>query len=939
VGEADKHACKIFLSYAGADREAAVQVATGLRAADIDIWMDLDEIRLGESWIRRLEHGLSNCSGYMILVGTGGIRRWVTEELSIALRRRTEEGMPIFPLLLPGVTAGDLPPFLGNIQAGVLNTNIQQVDFTALANQIRAGLNANFSLESRTLKRPPFQGLDAFSEHDEHLFFGRQVETARLLGLLGRFDGRQRRWLHIYGASGAGKSSLIKAALVPSIRRGWVGTDDEAVRRDWIVAVMRAGSDPLLNLASALRDELGRRLNGRSLPDSLRNILADSQTDHSALASFLREYLPSDFYFCLVIDQLEEIFTLIPDEDTSRREQFDALVGGMLEDRSGRFYLITGMRADFMLQLYKMPCLEALITRRAETFYLGPMTDAGLLDAMRTPARRAGLIWEPLGLPERIVREMRESRAALPLLGNLLELLWRRGRSRAILSESDYNDLKGIGGALSESADGLISSLTETQRDGARRLLLALVRPGRSSADTRRTLTRRQAVRVIGTEGEDVLMRLSGGANPDAEDAPAMPRLVTVTPAQGPGNQRQAGLAKDSQESKSIGESQEDYVDLAHEALLTQWQKFKVWLDDPGCQEEMRASEDLEAAVQLWNNDGRPKWFGLPSKRQQRRFQRALLISKSGDALLTTARMRERRVIYAITTILALVAVLGSLWMHLDTKRREPIEPRRMVWIPPGEFLMGSPSDGSDSESSDAEYPKHKVVIAKGFCMSAHEVTFDEFDQYVNDSEDIDLPSDMGRGRGQHPVTNVTWKQALGYSVWLSKKTGKKYALPSEAQWEYAARAGTMTPRPWDNDSKSPCNYENLFDSESFPVIHKAWAPDWRPFTCEDKHVYAAPVGSYEKNPWGLHDMLGNVVEWVADCYHKNYSTSPPTDGSAWLEDGGGVCQMRVVKGGSWYHPMNQTRPAYRGDRRDVTGVFDPLGFRLIKEVESADDC
>ena len=225
-----------------------------------------------------------------------------------------------------------------------------------------------------------------------------------------------------------------------------------------------------------------------------------------------------------------------------------------------------------------------------------------------------------------------------------------------------------------------------------------------------------------------------------------------------------------------------------------------------------------------------------------------------------------------------------------------------MVVIPAGRFRMGCVS-GRDCD--DDENPVHEVAIARPFALSKYEVTFEDYDRFTHPNK-VD---DAGWGRGRRPVMTVSWDDAREYAAWLSAQTGKNYRLPTEAEWEYAARAGSITAYSWGNDIGQ--NRANCY-------------ADY----CGDRWEYTAPVGSFAPNAWGLHDMHGNVFEWVEDCWNESYAGAP-SDGSAW---GRGNCNQRVVRGGSWYFRPAGLRSAdrFRDTRSDRVSV---LGFRLAQDL------
>ena len=186
-----------------------------------------------------------------------------------------------------------------------------------------------------------------------------------------------------------------------------------------------------------------------------------------------------------------------------------------------------------------------------------------------------------------------------------------------------------------------------------------------------------------------------------------------------------------------------------------------------------------------------------------------------------------------------------------------------MLPISPGSFLMGSPEDEKNRYKDES--PQHSVTIPKPFAIGRDEVSFDEYDRFAQ-ATGKPLPKDQGwgRGRGSRPVINVTWQDAQDYAAWLSGQTGQAYRLPTEAEWEYAARAGTATAYWWGDELGK--NHANGGGGGS----------EW-----DGKQT--APVGSFPANPWGLRDTAGNVYEWVEDCWHDNYRGAPD-DGRAWVE-------------------------------------------------------
>ena len=223
-----------------------------------------------------------------------------------------------------------------------------------------------------------------------------------------------------------------------------------------------------------------------------------------------------------------------------------------------------------------------------------------------------------------------------------------------------------------------------------------------------------------------------------------------------------------------------------------------------------------------------------------------------------------------------------------------------MVVVPAGSFDMGS--------SAEYENPAHRVSISKQFAIGRYEVTFDEWDRCADEKGCKFRPDDREWGRGKRPVINLSWLDAKEFVSWLSQKTGKTYRLPSEAEWEYAARAGTTTAYWWGQNIGS------------------------RQANCRECNSGVAsqtqPVGSYPPNPFGLYDTSGNAAEWVEDCWNDNYRGAPK-DGSAWTT---GQCRLRVLRGGAYDSAAKYVRSAARF-RYDSDVRYSANGFRVFREM------
>jgi formylglycine-generating enzyme required for sulfatase activity len=273
-----------------------------------------------------------------------------------------------------------------------------------------------------------------------------------------------------------------------------------------------------------------------------------------------------------------------------------------------------------------------------------------------------------------------------------------------------------------------------------------------------------------------------------------------------------------------------------------------------------------------------------------------------------------------------------------------------LVVVPHGGFRMGAPV--GEVDATPAEQPQHAVRLERGFAMSRNEVSVGEFARFVaatgyepratqrGHSMAYDIRSgNFVRGSGidwrsgydgrpaaaDMPVIHVTARDAEAYAAWLSEQTGAHYRLPSEAEFEYALRAGSATRFPWGAGSP-PAGSENLTGALDVSPQGRRWSNAFVGYG--DGFWGPAPVGSLHANAYGLHDMAGNVSEWVADCWHAGYRRAP-ANGSAWVNPG---CRNRMYRGGSWASAPAQVRPAWRAaGGTDVTNAR--VGFRLVRQL------
>ena len=273
------------------------------------------------------------------------------------------------------------------------------------------------------------------------------------------------------------------------------------------------------------------------------------------------------------------------------------------------------------------------------------------------------------------------------------------------------------------------------------------------------------------------------------------------------------------------------------------------------------------------------------------------------------------------------------------------------VIIEAGSFVMGSPAF-EDGRRPDNEGPQHRVTFRRGFAIGRQEVTVEQFRAFVEDSRhrtdaekqgfsmvydhhsgrlvrrdriDWEYDYEGRRANDDLPVVHVSFNDATAYVAWLARGTGKPYRLPSEAEFEYALRAGRSSPYWWGDGSPTEV-VENLTGERDVSRNRRQWETYFDNYG--DRHWGPAPAASFKPNPFGLFDMGGNVAEWVLDCWHDSYIRAPD-DGSPWVNPG---CETRVVRGAYWASAPHQARSAFRLQAQ--SGLSDGrVGFRIARDL------
>ena len=571
----------------------------------------------------------------------------------------------------------------------------------------------------------------------------------------------------------------------------------------------------------------------------------------------------------LYIDQGEELYARTP---PAERKRFSEIIADGLGAAPQRLIVMTSQRADY----YGALQANATLFNIAARIDVPPLDSDKLTLVLREPARVLEVGFERDDLVSDLVNSAEDQPGALPLLADLLTDLWERMRTRGdgVLRVSDHREIIQIGAALSKRANQFLAQAPEKVEAVKRLFTLRLTHVPRQGEPVRARWEPDETRKDGQEDAEWALVQLLA--------APEWRLLVTGE--------------KDGKRT----------AEVAHEVLLKTWPTLKGWLEDE--REFLVWRGELDARLEEYKRAGKggvrqqrqallmglsldmaKKWF--EARRAHIGPAAQEFIETSGRAERAAARSRQGLQaavgVLMLGTIAGLLGIvfkneIGTLWFKQTELRRyvaanfaehmlKPEAERAlkvgdpfrecakdcpmMIVLPPGEFWMGSP----DGEGDESERPRHKVKIDKRFAVGKFEVTWDDWEACVAmrgcESKSSD---DSPFGRGRQPVIHVTWDDAKAYTTWLSLMTGKPYRLLTEAEWEYAARGVTSvdTPLPtypWGNEPSH--EYANYGADQCCKGKVEG----------RDQWPYAAPVGEFPPNAFGLRDMVGNVWEWVED--------------------------------------------------------------------------
>lgn len=546
----------VFLSHNGRDKPTVEQIAQRLKREGIEPWLDTWCLTPGGDWQDEQAEGLRASGACAVFVGPHGIGGWERLEFKAAIDRMARDrAFRVFLVLLPGLPepfdAGTLPPFLGSrtwvdLRGGVFAPRA----FQQLVNAIRGLAPGPAFLGDTTTILCPYRGLQTFEEEHAGFFFGREGEVQRLVERL-----KRTRFLAVLGPSGSGKSSLVRAGLVPALRAGALPGSES-----WTISLFTPGASPLTALAA----NVVRLDPDASIGKVLDQLSAEDRALHLLTSSMLASR-PAGERVVWVVDQLEEVFTLCRDE--AERVRFLANLVYAARVPGGRSVVLPTLRADFYARCADYPELAALLA--AEQHLVAPLSPEGVRRAIEEPALRVGLEWEP-GLVDTILADVESQPGALPLLEHALLELWERRRGRLLTLEG-YRETGGVEGAIAQRADSVYASFTPGQQAIARQVMLRLTQPGEGTEDTRRRASPRDLVT-------------------SPEEAEAVHEVVAaLTDARLLTTGRGAG-------------SDTEWIQVSHEALIRGWPRFRRWIDED--REGLLVHRRLGEATAEWRRRG-----------------------------------------------------------------------------------------------------------------------------------------------------------------------------------------------------------------------------------------------------------------------------------------------------------------------------------------------
>lgn len=625
------HAYDVFVSYHWRDHAGVEAIAHALRDVGLRVFLDRWYLHPGRPWSQELEAVLGACQAVAVCIGPREMGPWQQREVNMALERQARESaFPVIPVLLPGAD-----PVLGflsqntwvDLRAGPDDPVLISILTGAIAGRA-PGPDAREYIQRTVGAICPYRGLLYFREEDAPFFFGREAAIDQLATTLGRYS-----FVTVVGASGSGKSSVVRAGLLPVLRR-----DRECV---WEIATVVPGDRPSRALAAVLLPLLEPDMSEADRLIEANKVARAFEAGDLSLRDIVERVLAKQSgtdRLLVVADQWEELYTLTSDE-TARKRFIDELL-----EASARAPLsvVLTLRGDFVGHaLAYRPLSDRM---QGAQVNLGPMSRTELALAIRNPAEKVGLAFES-GLVERILDDAGEEPGNLPLLEFVLKQLWA-SRSRGELLHAAYGDMGRLQGAVAKKADEIYAKLTSLEKQAVQRIFLQLAMPAGEGDYTRK----RASFAEIGAASMQVLQRLT-------EE-----RLLVTSPGSG---------------------EDEGAVELSHEALIRGWERLRAWLDQD--REFLLWRKRFAEFVDAWRRTGQQEdrllagAFLVEAETWLReRGDRLSIAERDYISASVACRKREQHrakrrthAFVAVVTVLGLVALLFAFNSQREKLRAE----------------------------------------------------------------------------------------------------------------------------------------------------------------------------------------------------------------------------------------------------------------------------
>jgi len=623
----------VFLSHNSADKDAVELIAHRLREeAGLNPFLDKWHLVPGEGWQVALEVALEASETVAVFIGPSGISPWHNEELRTALNRavRTRDEYRVIPVLLPNANPEDVSAFLAQRTWVDFRSGL---DGTDPFDRLVAGIKGQ-AIHSGTYELPdepaPYRGLLRFEAEQAEFFYGREADTDQLLNKVS-----QSPFVAVIGASGSGKSSLVRAGLIPSLKNDQIPGSGK-----WRHIIITPGSYPIRALADqlAILDETRDRL---QFADQLeKRLLAGREGLRTTISTLLADSKDEAGSVLLVIDQFEELFTLCLDTSQQRcNEQALAFIHNITDaviSSQHQIRIVITLRADFLNYCLAFSELKDLL--QDNQLLLGPLDQSVLRDVIVRPAQQVGAFFEK-GLVKTILRDVEDNPGSLPLLQHALYELWRARRGPWLTLEA-YEKSGGVRGALHRRAQKTYDSLSIEQQDIARNIFLRLTSLGEGVSDTRRRVDFDELyLSGIDQDQVDVVLHKLSGSNA---------RLIVTT---------------------------ETEVEVAHEALIQGWGTLREWLDTD--RESLRIHRNLTQDAEEWDKDLNRDQGALyrgarlaqvlewaedhagdlnPLENEFLMASRVHQVNELEDAKRQAGRLRQRAIYLTVALVVALIA-------------------------------------------------------------------------------------------------------------------------------------------------------------------------------------------------------------------------------------------------------------------------------------------